>query len=176
MSTTLPTTPRKKQNRHWLWLTGGAAFLISLLPFLPFLLLPRLVARTPLAGWITWVNLIPYHPLRLILLSCLPIALSIFTMLLWRRSVKRNSHFTARRGMLTFLLADILAALTLCLLLTITVGLPAYLINTGMIAWAFFWLLMCLLATAQSLYSLPFLLITGAIIGKLQGQFQDAEE
>jgi hypothetical protein len=42
----------------------------------------------------------------------------------------------------------ILAALTLCLLLTITVGLPAFLINRGMIAWAFFWLLMCSLATA----------------------------
>jgi hypothetical protein len=77
MPTTLPMAPTKKQNRHWL--AGGIAFLISLLPFL---LPTRLVATTPLGGWITWVNLTPYHPLRLILLSCLPIVLSIFTMLL----------------------------------------------------------------------------------------------
>jgi hypothetical protein len=171
MPITLPMAPVKKQNRHWL--AGGVAFLISLLPFL---LPTRLIAITPLHGWITWVNFTPYPLLRLILLSCLPIVLSIFTLLLWRRSVKRNSHFTAGRGMLAFLLADILAALTLCLLLTITVGLPAFIINSGMLGWGFFWLLMCSLATAQSLYSLPFLLIAGAFIGKLQGRSEHVAE
>jgi hypothetical protein len=157
----------QKTNRRWLLLAGGVAFLISLV-------LPTLLAFiTRLPGWIVILlvlsHSLPSMLMMVAILAGFALLLALFTLFLWSRIVNQPGNATVGRGLLAFLLADILALLVSCLLYFI---INLLLFGRGTESQGFLLITVFGTAIAQALYSLPFLLIAGAILGYLQGREQ----
>lgn len=154
---------------RWLIIVGGTTFLITaLMPFLVGEAFSNLLAGFTINSVLSSVGL--PETMYILLGACLvsPILLSVFAVSLWKRMLKANKLLTARRGLLTFLQADLLAGIVGFLLATICALLPSIFLNSEGLG--FLWLALCVVVIYQMFYSLPFLLIAGALIAQWQAR------
>ncbi len=165
MSTSPLPSAGKKTNGHWLWLVGGTTFLIALLwSCLIGALLP----------------LSPLHTLGDVIISVflflsVPLLLSIFSMLLWRRTGKSGRALTPRGGLRTLGLADLLTIITAVLIVTFSTSLvpltPPFCSGVGCNR-DLGWLVLSFIVVLQTLFPFPFLLLAGALLARRQARSQ----
>jgi hypothetical protein len=180
----------------WPWLMGGMTFFITIL--FPILCLPInydkipnwLIVMLTLNGSVSWKlfflmlstndpgdtslftpQLFPVLVFMLLLFLAMPIALTISSVLAWRRVVNRALHITMERGMLAALLATAFSLLTVALLdLLSLVSLFFLYPNTGGLVAGL--TIMCIISLVLSSGFLPGLLIAGAMLANLQARSQ----
>lgn len=175
MPTHFPILPAKTTTGRWLWLVGGIAFLIPLvLPLLVGALFPLLVWHLGFSSFLCCIG--PQTPrevffLPLFFFLSLPLALSIAVTCLWRWVNKSDQLLTPGRGMLAFFGADLLTAITGFLVSTLFLVLPPFSTLDGE-SLGFLWLGLCVIIVAQTFYSLPFLLLAGALVARWQARAQ----
>ncbi len=169
----MSTHPAQNTQERWPFIVPGATFLITIVTPL----LVGAVFSNILGGW-TINSLIrdlrqPSTPGEALLLLgiflAMPILISLLTFYLWKRMLRSGKAITAGRGLFTFFLADLLAGISGFLLATITVLLPAiFIFNNVALGWL--WLILCIIILSQTVYSLPFLLLAGALIARWQAR------
>jgi hypothetical protein len=168
------------RNMNRLWLVGGITFLITAL--FP-LLVGALLLATELGVWtINGLIVCCVQPgtlgeviALLAILLTLPIGLSLLVVFLWRRRIRSGRPLRTRDGLLLFLQADLLVGLAGFLLATLFVLLPALLLFNSE-ALGFFWLMLCIVIVSQTVSSLPFLLLAGALIARFQSRVSTLAE
>jgi hypothetical protein len=117
-------------------------------------------------------NAAAFYPLGALLgmilpFCCVPIVLTISSVLVWQRVVSRAPHPTVRRGLLAVVLATVISLLAIGLLDLLVFGIPALQSSSSNGA-LFGMVIFAAAALSQSLWVLPCLLIAGTILAMLQ--------